>query len=88
MKLPELKAALEAERIDPQAYQLNGYDQLPSDTYVIWFSQSGFVGRNGCWEVYYSERGRKNSLRQFETEEEACNYFLSWILRDSSLNLK
>lgn len=26
MKLPELKAALEAERINPQAYQLNGYD--------------------------------------------------------------
>ena len=36
------------------------------------------------YEVYYKERGNKNSSRIFKTEAEACDYFLyrikSWIL--------
>lgn len=36
------------------------------------------------WEVYYSERGKKNNVRLFTTEDEACRYFLAFISRDGS----
>ena len=29
--------------------------------------------------MYYSERGHRTSLKAFETEQEACSYFLDWI---------
>lgn len=29
------------------------------------------------WQVYYSERGRKSGLKEFETETEACEYFFN-----------
>ena len=33
------------------------------------------------WEVYYSERGRKSGLREFQNEEDACEYFLEKVKR-------
>lgn len=33
------------------------------------------------WEIYYSERGRKSGLKLFESEEEACEYFLRKMSR-------
>ncbi len=33
------------------------------------------------WQVYYSERGNKSGLKIFETEAEACEYFLRKIKR-------
>lgn len=32
--------------------------------------------KDEAWQVYYSERGRKTGLRKFDTEKEACEYFL------------
>lgn len=28
------------------------------------------------WQVYYSERGNRSGIKIFETETEACEYFL------------
>jgi hypothetical protein len=88
MILAELDAALETRRIDPQAYSLNGVGEFPSETYVIRFCQSGVVGRDGYWQTYYSERGRKSGLMQFDSEEDACRHFLSWISSDQSTRLR
>lgn len=33
------------------------------------------------WQVYYSERGRKSGLKIFETESEACEFFLRKMKR-------
>ena len=33
------------------------------------------------WQVYYSERGNKSGLKIFETETEACEYFLRQLKR-------
>ena len=33
------------------------------------------------WQVYYSERGKKSGLKIFETETEACEYFLRKMKR-------
>lgn len=39
------------------------------------------IVKDGKWQVYYSERGNKSGLKIFETETEACEYFLHKIKR-------
>lgn len=39
------------------------------------------IVREDKWKVYYSERGSKNGLKTFETETEACEYFLRKMKR-------
>ena len=50
---------------------------IASDLYSI--MTSGLP--NDKWQVYYSERGKKSGLKIFETETEACEYFLHKIKR-------
>ena len=35
------------------------------------------------WEVYFSERGERYTLRRFQDEHAACEYFLKFIQEDS-----
>lgn len=37
--------------------------------------------KENYWQVYYSERGLKTGLREFQTESEACEYFLEKMKR-------
>lgn len=74
MKLNELKSKLEELDVRPNVYSLHG--GLYDDVFTI-----GYV--DGKWEVYYSERGIKESLLTFNSEDEACDYFLDWILKSS-----
>ena len=39
------------------------------------------IAKDEFWQVYYSERGHRSGLREFETETEACEYFLKKIKR-------
>ncbi|MGB1038319.1 MAG: hypothetical protein ACPGYY_06695 [Bacteroidia bacterium] len=39
------------------------------------------------WEVYYKERGEKYSIREFQNEKDACQYYLKKI-RESQLHAK
>ena len=48
------------------------YGNLPNEAYCM--EEIG-----GKWYTYYSERGQRTSLKEFETEQEACSYFLDWI---------
>ena len=66
----ELEKILNASNIDRFAYDLNG--GLPNEAYCM--EELG-----GKWYTYYSERGQRTSLKAFETEQEACSYFLDWI---------
>ena len=65
-----LERKLNELNIDKHAYDLNG--GLPNETYCIEES-------DGKWYTYYSERGKRTSFNSFETEEEACQYFLDWL---------
>ncbi|MFX8755012.1 hypothetical protein ABTM47_19710, partial [Acinetobacter baumannii] len=67
--------ALEKLKVNPELYSIESH--LKNDVYVI-------EKINNQWYVYYSERGKKNSLRIFELESEACDFFLDYILEDSS----
>lgn len=48
---------------------------LPGETYCLDHET------DGKWYTYYSERGERGALKEFETEEAACAYFYSWILK-------
>jgi len=72
MNLCELKRELDRLSIPKDAYSLRG--GLPNESYCI-------GKKDGKWEVYYSERGRKSALQIFSGEHDACIHFLSMISR-------
>ncbi|MCC6953401.1 MAG: hypothetical protein IT290_04730 [Deltaproteobacteria bacterium] len=76
MKKDELQQALVAEGIRPNIYCLSGH--VRDEQYVLAFLP------DGSWEVYYSERGNKNDLERFMTEEEACHRLFERVCADSS----
>jgi hypothetical protein len=70
MNILELEKVLMQIGIPLHAYSLKG--GLPNEAFCI--------GKNGVsWETYYSERGNKSREKIFETEQEACEYFLVWM---------
>ena len=72
MTKSELKQKLVKENIPADIYSLVG--GLPNEVYCL--------GKNGeAWEVYYSERGKKTSLEVFHVEDDACNFFHSWLIK-------
>jgi len=36
---------------------------------------------NSKWQVYYSERGVKCQIREFNTEEDACEYLYNKVIK-------
>ena len=58
---------------------------IPSDLYSVMTgglpNEQLCIAKDESWQVYYSERGHKSGLREFETETEACEYFLRKIKR-------
>lgn len=80
MTKEELKTRLKKENIDPHAYSLEGgvnrYDAYCLDH------------QGNAWLVYFSERGEKSDLQTFESELEACDFFLRWIIEDPSTRHK
>jgi hypothetical protein len=82
MKRDELKMTLERERVNPRFYSISGVTGAPIDDQCVLREDKG------KWMVYYFERGQKTSLRIFESEHEACQYFLEWVLSVPELRLK
>jgi len=68
MNMGTLKAELEQLNIPKGVYSLTG--GLPNESYCI-------AQKDNKREVYYSERGSKSSLKTFENENTACEYFLA-----------
>ncbi|MGB8956755.1 MAG: hypothetical protein WCC10_15375 [Tumebacillaceae bacterium] len=70
MNSKELESNLTAVDIPKESYSLSG--GLFNEVYCL--------GQAGAqWEVYYSERGNKTSLKIFLNEEDACQYFYRWV---------
>jgi len=70
MRLTELEFTMATLPVPKDAYSLVG--GLPNEAYCIERIDSS-------WRVYYSERGNRSSLRSFDSEEEACEYFYNWL---------
>lgn len=77
MNLAELEKKLANSKVSQNDYSLTG--GLPSEAYCIEH------GLDGKWYVYYSERGQRSGLEEFESENEACDLFFSWIGDDTDL---
>ena len=62
--------------------------EIPNELYSIMVG--GLPNEKLClvkeetWQVYYSERGNKSGLKVFETEAEACEFFLKKVQRYAS----
>lgn len=76
MNIIELEQELRVRNIREDAYSLTGiaYDER----LVISKLQ------NGKWQIYYSERGLKTGLSEYNNEGDACNAYLALILADPS----
>ncbi len=59
-------------------------------SYVNYLEVMGYGGsyflqeKNGHWETWFQERTTRFENMKFETEEEACAYFYSWIVSSYS----
>jgi hypothetical protein len=72
MKINELKAKLKELNVPSALCSLGG--GLPSEKYCI-------EERSGRWYTYYSERGERTGLKEFISEEDACEHFLKEMKR-------
>ena len=79
MNIDALMSRLSELNIPEDAYSFAG--GFPNESYCI-------VETNNKWEVYYSERGSKTSLRVFEDEDLACEHFLNMMRRCGYANSK
>lgn len=69
MTIIELEKALEEINVPKNAYSiLTG--GLPNEQLCIVYEEN-------VWKVYYSERGRKSDLKEFNNEKDACEYFFN-----------
>lgn len=75
MNRKELKERLSKLNVDPDAYSLNG--TLREDALVL-------DEVYGKWKVFYVERGKAENEQIFDTEREACQYFLELLKDDPS----
>ncbi|MNI32161.1 hypothetical protein D3C73_860660 [compost metagenome] len=75
--LHELEKKLTELNISKYAYSLSG--GLPNEVFCL-------NEADGKWETYYSERGNKSGRKAFDTEGEACEYFLTWIKRNFKIS--
>lgn len=74
MDATQVLRELQANDVNPGAYSIGAMSQTGEDYTLL-------EGPDG-WEVFYNERGTKNSLKVFATEDEACRAFLKQVLED------
>ncbi len=72
MTVEQLEKELEMMEIPQELYSIM-VGGLPNEKLCI--------AKEDKWQVYYSERGRKGGLNLFETESEACEFFLQKMKR-------
>lgn len=76
MTISELKNRLDEMGVSQDLYSIM-VGGLPNERLCI--------VKEEMWQIYYSERGRRVGEKSFETEEEACEYFLRKMKRYSTL---
>jgi inhibitor of KinA sporulation pathway (predicted exonuclease) len=76
MDFRELKRKLEKANIREDTYSID----------VIGYTERYVISKvnNKKWEIYYSERGLKTGLKEYDNEDEACQAFLKHILKSQT----
>jgi hypothetical protein len=73
MNIAELKIALDKEGVQPIYYSLNGIRGDQEDNTDI------LEKKENRWMYYHYERRGKFNLQYFNTEDEACKFFLKLL---------
>lgn len=79
MTRDELIRAADRERIRRSSYSLEG--GLPPEKYVL-------AEEYGHWAIYYSERGERRDETIFDSEQEACDQLLLWLVEDRTTRVR
>ena len=82
MKRDELARLFQRMDVNPHTVCVFGVPEF--EQYVLTRRRFGFRRR---FAVYYLERGIRTEKRAFATEEEACDYFAEYVLRDPTTRL-
>jgi sarcosine oxidase delta subunit len=76
MKIPELRRALAELHVLRRAVSIGGIDAREE--------QYRLEKDGKCWVTYDYERGNKNGIREFSSEDDACDHFLEMLRNDVS----
>jgi hypothetical protein len=80
VNLPELRKNLVEQGVRRYAVSIDKVDET---------EEQYRLERDGrYWTTYYYERGERRSPRDFASEEDACKYFLEWVLGDPTTRSK
>ena len=71
MRLNDVREIVESARVDPTYFSLDG--ERHEALCLLAHGQS--------WQVFLSERGERYEERVFDSEDEACVYFLKRLFR-------
>jgi len=71
MKTADMDALLRAGGVDPGWYDVSG--RAAENRHCI-------LPEGGTWLTFFFERGTRWDVRTFPTEDEACGFFLGWVL--------
>ena len=74
MDTRQLLVELREKDVNPRSFSIGTLTQLGED-YTILHGPDG-------WEVFYNERGNKNMLEVYPTEDAACRALLQRVLED------
>jgi hypothetical protein len=80
MKIPELRKVLAELCVLRRAVSIEGVDAREE--------QYRLEKDGKYWSAYYYERGNKIYLREFLSEDEACDYFLELVRPDPTVRSK
>lgn len=87
MKIEELHNELKGLQINNDRYYLHGLFGSTNDN-----DKLSLIIKKGKYtieyEVYYCERGEKHSIRNFSTEDEACQYMLKKLKEEKEIEDK
>lgn len=78
MTVQDLKAKLDTFAVPEHMYSLLK-GGLPNERLCLIKTDDG-------WEIYYSERGEKNGIKSFDSEDAACSYFYQKMLKQKFLH--
>lgn len=81
MNLFELENYLSKLKLHPDAYSIGIGLPEADETYCI-------VNEDGLWRIYYAERGQGSDMREYDSEDEACDAFIELLKSDESVWLR
>jgi hypothetical protein len=71
MNVDDVREIVQAARVDPTYYS---FDQERNEALCL-------LPAGRTWHVFLSERGQRHEERSFDSEDEACTYFLTRLFQ-------